>query len=138
MPLKQQMVMPRAVESRHAEGGRADPEEAAVGNDVHGGGGVPGVSDAEHVVEEAHDEDAGEARRVGVREVVEGDEEARPVADEVEILLGHVELGVAGLAQAAEEIDDEDGGEGGGVGVGRGHDDEDDEGVGEGAVKPED
>lgn len=43
---------------------------------------------------------------MGVREVVEGDEEACPEADEVEVFLGHVKLGVAGLAESAEEVDD--------------------------------
>lgn len=103
------MVVPRAVEARHAKGGGADPEEAAVGDDVHCRARVPRVAYPEHVVEEAHDEQGCEAARVGVGEVVGRDQEPRPVAQEVDILLGHVELREAGLAEAAEKVDDEEG-----------------------------
>ena len=111
--------MPRAVEPRHAEGGGADPEEAAVGDGVHGWRDVPRVADAEHVVEEAHDEQGGQSPRVGVREVVAGDQEPCPVAQEVEVLLCHVELREARLAEAAEKVDDEQRGQRCGVDVGR-------------------
>ena len=74
------MIVPRAVQPCHGKRGGADPEEAAVGDDVHGRCGVPGVADAEHVVEETHDEQGCEAAGVGVREVVARDEEACPVA----------------------------------------------------------
>ena len=74
------MVMPRAVEPGHAEGGGADPEEAAVGDGVHWRSDVPCVAYSEHVIEQAHDEEGRESSRVGVREVVCCNEETCPVA----------------------------------------------------------
>jgi len=131
------MIVPRAVQPGHAEGGGAHPEQAAVCDDVHGRRCVPGVPDAEHVVEEAHDEESSEPARVGVWEVVTGDEEARPVAEEVQVFLRHVELREARLAEPAEEVDDQERREGDGVDVGRRHDDEEEEGVGSRAEDPE-
>lgn len=43
---------------------------------------------------------------MGVGEVVACYEEPSPVAKEVQVLLGHVELRDAWLAQAAEKVDD--------------------------------
>ena len=57
MPLKQQMIMPSAIQRGHAKRRGANPEQAAVGDDIHCRGGIPGVPHAEHVIEEAHDED---------------------------------------------------------------------------------
>ena len=56
---------------------------------------------------------------MGVREVVAGDQEPCPVAQEVEVLLCHVELREARLAEAAEKVDDEQRGQRRGVDVGR-------------------
>jgi len=42
--LEQQVIMPGAIEPRHAEGGGADPEQAAVGDGVHCRGDIPRVS----------------------------------------------------------------------------------------------